>query len=309
MNVNLPMISGKPITSEHVLPRCPACATPLRIRENRFRDTPFPCPACGEKLILVSSVTDPACVQRAPALATPVPKPKRRLVWRPVCSISPLFVAWSAAALVGLSLGIAWWTQREPQCGYPTDQSDRSSLVASQSSTSPAVPSLERTQLTGESGTVTEMSTLAEANVPAAADSSTPASSLHDQVAPPLPAEEEAPLSALTVSLPTANPPGMAPHTPAKTPVQVLLNQRLVSFQQSQPAARQQILATVEDLLDRPIRIAEDVPPEISRQLESAVTLELQNITVADLLRAILDGTPLEYACRGEEVFLLLKRP
>lgn len=303
------MISGKQTASQHVLPRCPACGTPLRIRENRFRDAAFPCPACGEKLILVSALTDQSCVQRAPALAAPATVPTRRLVWRPVLSISPLFVAWSAVGMVGLSLGIAWWKHQESLRAHPTNQTHRSSLVESESSVSPAVSSLEPTEPTNETGTDAELSTLTEANNPTSADSSSPASTLPDQAASSVSDETEVPLSALTVSGPTADLPSVTPPLPAKTPVQVLLNQRLVSFRQSQPVERQRLLATVEDLLDRPIRIAEDVPPEISRQLESPVTLELQNVTVADLLRAVLDGTTLEYVCRGEEVFLLLKKP
>jgi hypothetical protein len=101
---------------------------------------------------------------------------------------------------------------------------------------------------------------------------------------------------------------------PAPVPVSrpdaaVLLQQRLLSFQQTNPAPRRALLQTVEDLLDRPVRLHDDVPAPLAARLDEPLTLALENVSVEDLLRAILQGTGLQFECTADAVQLTAEPP
>jgi predicted RNA-binding Zn-ribbon protein involved in translation (DUF1610 family) len=305
--------------------RCPACGVPLRLRDKRFVGATFPCPACDEKLALVSAEQDRWVLQLAATVAPPPSaKPRRLKAWQ-LPNVSPLVVAWSVAGLMGVVLVAALWRQASVPPASPPSTGVRPQLAqadaAAELGASPnAADATPPTQLSTAPPKVHPAAELTETTTPDVSPAlvSTSAASSANELPPaasrpsesPLATQplDEAPVSAHSVSLPQTDAPP-APPVPPKVPVEVLLNQRLVSFQQSQPISRKRLLATVEDLLDRPIRVADDVPMEMADRLQTAITLQLEQVTVADLLRAILEGTQLVAACVGDEVQLRAAKP
>jgi len=89
----------------------------------------------------------------------------------------------------------------------------------------------------------------------------------------------------------------------------VLLGQRLISFQQAKPVSRRSLLATIEDLLDRPVRFAEDLPADAVARLDATMSLTLENVTVEEMLRAILRDTGLDFVCTPDAVQLRTLKP
>ncbi len=96
------------------------------------------------------------------------------------------------------------------------------------------------------------------------------------------------PLSALAAIAEAQRP------TIVRPPVAPLLQQRLVSFQQTKPTTRRQLLFIAEDLLGRPVVIDQESLGPLTSQLDAKVSFSLEETTVAAVLEQLLTGTELE---------------
>jgi hypothetical protein len=271
--------------------RCPACAVPLRLRERRFVGATFPCPECQEPLILLALEANRPVLQRATVLATgptatapATTAAPRALRWP---TVSPLLVVWSLASLVAVVLvGLAFCDR------FPT-ATPTAEVIEQPQPAAPAITERQPPEPQPEP-TTTETPTVEVVATPAVTTPATP---------PVEPVPHEPPVSAAAVTT------TVTPVVATKPDPQVLLEQRLVSFQQAKPVSRRDLLRTVEDLLDRPIHLGEDIPADVSARLDLAITLSLEQVTVAELLRAILNGTQLEFVCTSDDVRLQVAKP
>jgi hypothetical protein len=203
-------------------------------------------------------------------------------------TVSPLVVAWCGAGLVALVIVVLIWREHRPR---PLPVVQREPPVAASIA--------EQPDLSVISGAGPEDASSAN-DEPASSVSTTAveprAVSAVDE-APP-----EPPVSALTAI--AALPP-----VPPRPDHRVLLSQRLISFQQAQPVPRRALLETIEDLLDRPVRVGDDVPREVAARLDASVTISLENATVEELLQSILKDTGIEYSCTVDDLQLRLANP
>jgi hypothetical protein len=92
-----------------------------------------------------------------------------------------------------------------------------------------------------------------------------------------------------------------------RPPVAPLLQQRLVSFQQTKPTTRRQFLLIAEDLLGRPIAIDQESLGPLTSQLDAKVTFTLENTTIAAVLEQVLTGTELELVIGPERAVIRRK--
>lgn len=101
--------------------------------------------------------------------------------------------------------------------------------------------------------------------------------------------------------------------TEARRPVIVrpatgpLLTQRLVSFQQTKPATRRQLLLIAEDFLGRPVVLDQESLRPLAAQLDANVTFTLENTTLAAVLEQVLSGTDLELVIGAEQAIVRKK--
>lgn len=274
--------------------RCPACGVPLRLRESRFVDATFPCPECREALVLAPAEQDGFVVQLAPKPTT-LPASRRRAMTFRWPALSPLFVAWGLAGAVAVVLIGAMVRDRlAANAPHRPVANDAAAPIVKDKSERDEVP-LQAEEVPATA--VAAAAPTAEVSAPVE-----PAASDPVLAEPPLPGDSPRAAAEPPVSALAAAP--AAPAEPARPDVKVLLTQRLVSFRQTKPAPRRALLQTIEDLLDRPVRVADDVSAEAAATLDVAVTLSLENTTVENLLRAILQDTGLEYVCTPEAVQL-----
>lgn len=249
---------------------CPACGSPLRLRERRFVGATFPCPDCHAALTLLSLRDGEATVQLArpaEAKASPVTKVQPLLAsWAP----SPMLIGWTAAGLVGIALlALMTWPAATP----PRD------IVKDVPAVPPApTPSPEVTP------DMTPEVIVPEPEVVIAPP----------PVMPPPPPQ-------ITFD-PTADPPISALDAIPSAPVitrpaaAAVLAQRLAKFEQSNPTPRRDLLVVIEDLIGRTI----DVPDDAAAALSQAITVSITNGTVADLVTKILAGTEWELALTAD---------
>ena len=267
--------------------RCPACGVPLRLRERRFIGATFLCPACREPLVLTAIEADGPVIQRAAELSPHDSKVRpasrsARWTW-------PLLISAGLAAMVAVVIAATSWNGAEPPHLEPVAGALR-------------IPPVEATSPRKDSKTAEAHSEVVVAppeqpvDVPPA-DAPVSAESV-------APTESEPPVSAIA-----AIPPPPPVPVVQRADHRVLLKQRLVSFQQAKPVSRRELLATIEDLLDRPVNVMDEVPAELSARLDAPLTLALENVTVEELLRSILNGTGLEFTCTADDVQLHEARP
>lgn len=86
-----------------------------------------------------------------------------------------------------------------------------------------------------------------------------------------------------------------------------LLTQRLVSFQQTKPATRRQLLLIAEDFLGRPVVLDQESLRPVAAQLDANVTFTLENTTLAAVLEQVLSGTDLELVIGAERAIVRKK--
>lgn len=86
-----------------------------------------------------------------------------------------------------------------------------------------------------------------------------------------------------------------------RPPVAPLLRQRLISFQQTKPASRRQLLTIAEDLLGRPVVFDPEQLGPLTAQLDAKVTFTLEDTTIAAVLEQVLSNTDLEIVIGPEQ--------
>jgi hypothetical protein len=276
------------------------------MRERRLVGSTFPCPACHEPLVLMGLEADGPILQRVSALSSTegakpredMPSARQSLALSLPTITSPLVVTWGLSGLVAVVIVALLW--REQQL--------RPSPVVQQfvdHDAEPAVSARDAVEPPAESDVAAEaaqpiIAASAPADTPPAADGAAPPESPAEGTV--LDEPYEPPVSALAV---VAAPPPL----PLRRDHRVLLSQRLVSFQQVQPVSRRALLQTIEDLLDRPVQVDDDVPREVAARLDATVTIALENATVEELLQSILKDTGIEYTCTADAVLLQRAQP
>ena len=112
---------------------------------------------------------------------------------------------------------------------------------------------------------------------------------------------DQPPLSALSVIADARRP---LISRPAAGP---LLAQRLVSFQQTKPTTRRQLLLIAEDFLGRPVVFDQESLRPFAAQLDATVTFTLDEATLASVLERVLTGTDLELVIGAEQAIVRKK--
>lgn len=230
--------------------------------------------------MLTALLADGPVLQRATVLSPPAQTVRGRGRWIVAAGLVVLLAVGGA--------GWVWWSRVTPPS------------PARVAAAPPIFPAAPRGQDEFPSANVPAESVPSAALSPDLAVSNPP-------ISPPANAADEPPeppVSALTVV-----PAPVAQVVAARPDPRVLLNQRLVSFQQPKPVSRRALLGTIEDLLDRPVHVRDDVPADVAARLDAAVTLALENVTVEELLRSILNGTGLEFTCTADDVKLHVAKP
>jgi hypothetical protein len=107
--------------------------------------------------------------------------------------------------------------------------------------------------------------------------------------------------------LPAPEEPPEPVDTKPKIDLNAALAQRLLRFRQGRSVPRRELLDLVEEMLGAPIRYDRASLGEAAEALEQAITLDLQDVTVEDVLRRVLDQSDLTYEREGDGVRLRRK--
>jgi predicted Zn finger-like uncharacterized protein len=140
---------------------------------------------------------------------------------------------------------------------------------------------------------------LVKKDQPAAATPKVPPPGLKS--ATPAPSAPPAPLTAAS---PTAKKPVVAPVPAPKPDVTATLAQRVVHYEQIKPAPLRDVLNGLEELVTVPIRGDRREIPDIDEVLQTPITVQLDNTTVAAILEAILAPAKLTYQVQGDSIQL-----
>jgi hypothetical protein len=104
------------------------------------------------------------------------------------------------------------------------------------------------------------------------------------------------PPSPLVASRPTATKPAKAPAPPVpKIDVPRALAQRVVRFEQTKPVPLRDVLNWLEELATVPIRGDRHEIPDLEDLMQTPVTAQLENTTVAAVIQAVLASAGLTY--------------
>jgi hypothetical protein len=118
----------------------------------------------------------------------------------------------------------------------------------------------------------------------------------------PGPAGPRAPIGA---ARPPAKKPGMAASAPApKVDVSAALAQRVVRFEQRKPVPMRDLLNSLEELVTVPIRGDQHEIHDLDDLMQTPVSLELENTTVAAILEAVLTPARLTFQVRADAIQL-----
>jgi hypothetical protein len=284
---------------------CPQCGTTLRVKDRAYLNRPVPCPDCRTPLVLKATKDDQLEVAlAAPSAdsvpAQPVPKTMAAQTSHPVVqrlrdwSTNVTVISWAAALLVAAMIGVAVYSTRKPSPNRHTD-------VAAQ----PPVPA------------VNEKENRPDETPSALSQESEPTEAMADAVpspdspeAPLDPAELPAPVASesITEDIPPADaavavaeaaalqPAVVAAEPPLpKVDLDAALAQPLKAFRQSRSSSRRELLDLMEEMLGAPIRYDVIELGDAAKPLDQKLSLDLQDVTVADVLAKVLDKTELSF--------------
>lgn len=107
-----------------------------------------------------------------------------------------------------------------------------------------------------------------------------------------------------------ANKTDVVPKEPAPTPVPKVdigaaLAQRIVSFKQSKPVPRRDVIELLEEMIGVPVRF--DVGDLGKDRLDQSITLELENTTIEGVLRAVADAAQWQFSTEKDCIRLSRK--
>jgi hypothetical protein len=112
------------------------------------------------------------------------------------------------------------------------------------------------------------------------------------------------PISSLTAAAPATKKAGVAPVPAPKPDVSATLAQRVVHYEQIKPAPLRDVLNGLEELVTVPIRGDRREIPDIDEVLQTPITVQLDNTTVASILEAVLAPAKLTYQVQGDSIQL-----
>lgn len=277
---------------------CPDCGTILRIRDKSFIGREVPCPECRitlrieldhqEQLTasrLVPSVVTNSSVapaQKRPEKTGSSARPTNRPGEPRRPKGSPLMMAW-ALALAATALVIVALlrpTNRFSSTGSGAPPAADPNTAPPGVSVAPSTPP----KMTDPVDAGTLSSTVTE--TPLVVDALTPAN-----LAEPLPFRVASQSDGTDHPQPKPDgsvaPKPIAPPQPVKIDFEPLLKQRLLSFDQTKPASRRELIELVEELLGAAIHYDEAELGD--KHLDKLVSFKLENTTVKGVLGAVLD--------------------
>jgi hypothetical protein len=114
-----------------------------------------------------------------------------------------------------------------------------------------------------------------------------------------------APRVALAAARPAAKKSSKPTPTPApKVDLNAALGQRVVRFEQAKPVPLRDVLNVLEELVAVPIRGDRHEIDDLDDLLQTPVSLDLQNTTVAAILEAVLAPAKLTYHVQADAIQL-----
>ena len=285
---------------------CPDCGTTLRIRDRTFVGRTVPCPECRASLVIeldrdetltarkpprdkaAKSATATARTPAAVKAGPPVPTwadGLRRVIG------SPLALAWALALAVTALVVVA---MLRPAVRFRSPGSPVPPQAAADKPVTPehAPPELDASPHPSPK--------LPSPNDPPAApmvDATTPANVSEPLPTNPPPAQQPGaepavkPFVADAVKPPLPSPP--VPSPVPKIDFDIALKQRLLSFDQSKPASRRDLIELLEEMLGAPIRY--DAAELGEKNLDKLVMFKTENTTLGGVLKSILDPAGWEF--------------
>ena len=287
---------------------CPECGTTLRVRDRSFVGRVIECPDCRVKLTIQLDDARKLVAERAKA--EPVPKPSPRLK-TPVARFglalrdkfggiarSPLALAWALAigltafaAILMLRPAVRFRTPtsagEQPPSLAVTTPADGQSSPENNPETNAAEPlPPESPSQAAANPSLTPNEPVAGTTVPEITPAPIPS-------VPPEAPPTDKPNTVATVPAVTSDTNPKPVPVAVKIDVDALLKQRLQKFETNQPRSRLQMIELVEELLGAPIRYDRGELGE--KNLERTISIDLENTTVAGVLKVIVESAGWEY--------------
>jgi len=284
---------------------CPDCGTTLRIRDRTFVGRQVQCPECNVSLVIeldrdeiltarkpphgkaaksVAPSHASAVTNAGPLVPTRVDRLRRAIG-------SPLVLAWALALAVTALVVVA---MLRPTVRFRSPGSSVQSRAAVNNSVTP-----EETQPEHDASQP-PLPKLPSPNDPPAApmaDATTPANVPEPLPTNPPPSPQPGagpvvkPIETVVVK-PAPPAPPVPPPMP-KIDFDAVLKQKLLSFDQSKPVSRRELIELMEEMLGAPIRY--DVAELGEKNLDKQVTFKSENTTLGGVLKSILDPAGWEF--------------
>jgi hypothetical protein len=118
--------------------------------------------------------------------------------------------------------------------------------------------------------------------------------------ADPMPKEAVKPKPMPVDEPPVPKPPD--PEPPAPLDIPAALAVKIVKFEQTQNVPLKELLFQVEELAGVPIRLADNAPANDDPVWNQDVSLRLNNTTVGDILKAVLEKAQLGYTMESDHI-------
>ena len=282
---------------------CPDCGTTLRIRDRTFVGRTVQCPECHVSLVIELDRDETLAARKPPidklARAAVIrssgksdePRVPTRIDGLRRAIGSPLMLAWALALAMTALVVVA---MLRPAVRFRSPGSSVRPQTAADNSVTP-----EKTQPELDANQHSSPKLPSPSDPPAApmADATAPAN-VPEPLPPiplplPQPGTDQAVKSIEAVPVKPASLAAPVPPPMAKIDFDAVLKQRLLSFDQSKPVSRRDLIELMEEMIGAPIRY--DVGELGEKNLDKQVTFKMENTTLGGVLKSILDPAGWEF--------------
>ena len=289
---------------------CPDCGTTLRIRDRTFVGRQVQCPECHVAL-LIELDRDETLTARKPPIDKSLKSARAAASQSAVMSDEPRAPTWIDALrrAIGSQLVLAWAlalavtalfvvAMLRPAVRF---RSSGSSARPQAAANNPVIPDETQSEHDADQHPSPELPSPSDPPAAPMADATAPANVPEPLSTNPSPSPQPGMGPAVK---PTPPSPPVPPPMP-KIDFDAVLKLRLMSFDQSKPVSRRDLIELMEEMLGAPIRY--DVAELGEKNLDKQLTFKVENATLGGVLKLILDPAGWEFVTEETQLRVKLK--
>ena len=292
---------------------CPDCGTTLRIRDRTFVGRQVQCPECHIPLVIEldrdeiltarkppidKSVKSAGAAANRPAVMSDGPRVPTWIDGLRRAIGSPLMLAWALALAVTALVVVA---MLRPAVRF---RSPGSSVRPQAAAETPVAPDETRPEDDTSQHPLPVLPSPSDLPAESIADATRPANIPEPLSTNPPPSPQPGANPAVKPIVADAGTPTLpvppVPRPMPKIDFDAVLKQRLLSFDQSKPVSRRDLMELMEEMLGAPIRY--DVAELGEKNLDKLVTFKVENTTLGGVLKTILDPAGWEFVAEETQL-------